>query len=613
MAKEVLEMEVKSNIKNVTKETDDLGKSIGKASDETKDLDKGLEETGKSGSKGFRAIGTAVKGFGMALKAAGIGLVIALFVSLKEALERNQKVMDTVNTIMGTISTTFNQVADVLVDVYDWVTKSSDRFDGLGKVMSGLMTLALTPLQLAFYGLKLGVQQLILAWEKSPLGGKDEGKIAELTLGITETKNSIIEVGKAALDAGKDIVNNFGDAIGEIGAMGEMAVKGISDISIKANYEQAKSTTAAANSSKLAEAAIQGLIEKYDRQAELQRQIRDAETKTFAERIAANQKLGEILDEQETKMLALADTRVASAALELSANKENVELQVAYQQALNDRAGVEAQVAGFRSEQMTNEVSLNKELIEIKKELGLAGLEGIDLELAELKTSYEAKLEMARKAGEDITAITAEYEAQQTEIIEAEAEKQKEIDQQVAAAKVDALKQGLEVIQSFMDVQAQQTENDYQAELEMAEGNADAIEGIEEKYDGIRREEAKKHQKMQIAMALVDTYQSAVSAYANAIKIPYVGLAMAPISAGLAVLAGLANVAMISKQPLGGGGGGGGGAPPATAQPPAPQMMSGAFELTGGEEVEPTRAYVVSDDITASQNGLEVIRRRATF
>ncbi len=613
MAKEVLEMEVKSNIKNVTKETDKLGKSIGKASDETKDLDKGLEETGKSGSKGFRAIGTAVKGFGMALKAAGIGLVIALFVSLKEALERNQKVMDTVNTIMGTISITFNQVADVLTDVYDWVTKSSDRFDGLGKVMSGLMTLALTPLQLAFYGLKLGVQQLILAWEKSPLGGKDEGKIAELTLGITETKNSIIEVGKAALDAGKDIVNNFGDAIGEIGAMGEMAVKGISDISIKANYEQAKATTAAANSSKLAEAAIQGLIEKYDRQAELQRQIRDDETKTFAERIAANQKLGEILDEQETKMLALADTRVASAALELSANKENVELQVAYQQALNDRAGVEAQVAGFRSEQLTNEVSLNKELIEIKKELGLAGLEGIDLELAELKTSYEAKLEMARKAGEDITAITAEYEAQQTEIIKAAAEEQEEIDQQVAAAKVDALKQGLEVIQSIMDVQAQQTENDYNNEIKMAEGNAEAIEGIEKKYDGIRREEAAKHQKMQIAMALVDTYQSAVSAYANAIKIPYAGLVMAPISAGLAVAAGLANVAMISKQPLGGGGGGGGGPDVTAPQTPAPQMMSGAFEMTGVVEPEPLRAFVVTDEMTSSQNQLANIRRRATI
>ena len=45
-----------------------------------------------------------------------------------------------------------------------------------------------------------------------------------------------------------------------------------------------KQTTAAANSSKLAEAQIQGLIEKYDRQAELQRQIRDDERKTFDER-----------------------------------------------------------------------------------------------------------------------------------------------------------------------------------------------------------------------------------------------------------------------------------------------------------------------------------------
>ena len=66
MAKEILEMEVKSNIESVTKDTDKLGKSIGKAVDETKDLDKGLEETGKSGSKGFKSIATAVKGFGMA-------------------------------------------------------------------------------------------------------------------------------------------------------------------------------------------------------------------------------------------------------------------------------------------------------------------------------------------------------------------------------------------------------------------------------------------------------------------------------------------------------------------------------------------------------------------
>jgi hypothetical protein len=52
---------------------------------------------------------------------------------------------------------------------------------------------------------------------------------------------------------------------------------------------------------------------------------------------------------------------------------------------------------------------------------------------------------------------------------------------------------------------------------------------------------------------------------------------------------------------------------PATSSTPAPQMMSGAFDLSGGLEPEPTRAYVVTDEMTNSQNQLANIRRRATI
>ena len=85
-------------------------------------------------------------------------------------------------------------------------------------------------------------------------------------------------------------------------------------------------------------ANLQGLVEKYDRQAELQRQIRDDETKSIEERIAANNKLGEILKEQQAAQLSLANTRVAAAQAELSANKGSVELQVALKEAENERA-----------------------------------------------------------------------------------------------------------------------------------------------------------------------------------------------------------------------------------------------------------------------------------
>ena len=549
-------MEVKSNIGELSKDTQAIIEAIKGAKKETKELSKETEGVGKSSAKSVSGVKKLTGAFGGLMKSLGVVAIVAsVFTTLKEALERNQKVMNAVNTVMTTVSTTFNQVANVLVDVYDWVTKSSDRFDGLTKVISGLMTIALTPLKLSFYAIKLGVEGAMLAWEDSFLGGGDEGKIAALRLSMAETANDIKEVGLAAIDAGKDIGNNIGDAIGEIGAIAEVAIDGISKISVKANYEQAKATTAAQNSSKLAEAQIQGLIEKNDLLSETQRQIRDDETKTFAERIAANKELGDILDKQEVDMMKLADTRVASAKLELDANKENIELQVAYQQTLNDRAGVEAQVAGFRSEQLTNEVSLNKELLETQNEVRAEGLSGLQRELEELKTAYELKKEMARKSGMDTTAIEKEFNKQKSLLIQ----------------------------------------ENVNTQVEAFSGLAGALSSL-----------AGENKALAVASAVIDTYVGANKAFAQG--------GVAGFATGAAIIAaGLNNVKTIMQTDVPNSGGGGGGGVSAPAAPPAPQMMSGAFELSGGVEPEPTKAYVVTDEMTNSQNQLANIRRRATI
>ena len=82
-------------------------------------------------------------------------------------------------------------------------------------------------------------------------------------------------------------------------------------------------------------------------------------------------------------------------------------------------------------------------------------------------------------------------------------------------------------------------------------------------------------------------------------------------AAAAAIVTGLANVQSIMQVQVPGGGGGGGMG--ASAQTPSPQMMSGTFELGGGQAPEPVQAYVVSDDITSNQNKLATIRRRATI
>jgi hypothetical protein len=117
---------------------------------------------------------------------------------------------------------------------------------------------------------------------------------------------------------------------------------------------------------------------------------------------------------------------------------------------------------------------------------------------------------------------------------------------------------------------------------------------------------AGENKELAAASAIIDTFAGANKALREGGGTP-IGF----IQAAAIIAAGLANVQKIYSTPLPNSSGGGGGiTAPAT---PAPQMMSGAFELSGGVEPEAFRAYVVTDEMTNSQNQLANIRRRATI
>jgi len=571
---EELNFNVKTNIEDAAKDAKKLGDNIEGAAKKT---DK-LEGATKKGEGGFKKLSTAVKGFGLALKAAGIGLVIAAFVALKEAIGKNQRVMDGVNAIMGTISLTFNQVVEVLIDVYDWVTDSTEKFDSLGKVIKGLITIQLAPLKMAFLAIKMGVQGAMLAWEDSFLGGKDPEKIKKLQADIKETANQMGTVAVAAFNAGKDIATNIGGAFTEVVDIYGETRKRMTKIDVKANHETSKAQIEARNNAIIAAAAQQGIVEQKDREAALQRKIRDDVRITFAERIEANKKLNTVLDEQEEAMLKNADLMIKAAKMERDANKGSVELQAAYIEALNERKAVLATIEGFREEQLMNEAGLELELAALKKQLFEAGLEGQELELVALKNAYDEKVEMARLAGEDITAITEKYKSDEAAI----------------------------------------NKKYSKEELKFSEMTQEQQLGIMSKTAGdlatILGEESAAGKAAAIAQATIQTYLGATKAFSSMSSIPVVGPALGAIAAAAAVAAGIANVKAIIATGDGGGsvpaapsGGGGGGATPSTT------VASGAFTLGEGEAPEPVQAFVVTDDMTNNQNKLANIRRRATI
>ncbi|MBD8349334.1 phage tail tape measure protein [Dysgonomonas sp. HGC4] len=92
----------------------------------------------------------------------------------------------------------------------------------------------------------------------------------------------------------------------------------------------------------------------------------------------------------------------------------------------------------------------------------------------------------------------------------------------------------------------------YEAQIKAAGNNSKKVKKLEEQRDRelaqANRDSENRSFKIQIAMALAQTAQSAINAYSSTAAIPIVGPALAPIAAGVATAAGLINVGAIKKQ-----------------------------------------------------------------
>jgi hypothetical protein len=439
MEKVVVELEAKTGKAEASlQDVVDAIKDINKATTESnKDTAKSLKEVEKSSSrtaKGIKRIGTAIK-------AAGLGLLLAAFSTLKEVFMQNQKAADFFNTSFEVVSIAFNDFVGFIVDNS---TKVTDFF----KSIFNDPKQALIDFADAF---KKNIQErfesyldtlgFLASAVKKVFSGDFAGALEDVKSAGKESLDVLTGVNDS-FDKSVDIVNSSADAISNYASKTVKAAKG--------NVELAKSA-------ELAAVKNQGLIEKYDRQAEQQRQIRDDESKSIEDRIKANDELAKILDKQEEAMLKNADIAVASAKAELDKNKENVQLQKAYQEALNERAGIEAQITGFRSEQQTNTNSLLREQKEIMNEIALFGKSERDKERLELEQQYEAnKLLIEKEITDDaekkerLLAAETDYKAQlkvlndgfDAEDLEAKqlkADKEAEIEQQKIAIKQNTL------------------------------------------------------------------------------------------------------------------------------------------------------------------------------
>ena len=550
-----VELEAKTDkaldeLKDLKKQIEDLNKSVTQFGNTA---EKQLDDVGKTAKKTSKVLGGISNLFKTAL---GAGLLVKAFDMLKDVFRSNQAVADVFSTTFETLSIAFNDFVNFLVN-------------NVGTVTGFFKSVFDDPLQ-SIKDLGSAIKNNIIERFNSMLdtvglAGKAVKQFFEGDFtGAAET----------AREASKEFVDVLTGVDGTVDKVGE----GITKVA-KATSNYVKETTNAATanvqlekSARLAETANQGLIEKYDRQAEQLRQIRDDESLSFEKRMKANDDLGKLLDKQEKKMIANADARVKQAEAELSKNKDNVDLQIAYQEALNEQAGIEAQITGFRSEQQTNTNSLLREQKDLTNELALIGKSEREIQRLELQQDYEAKKELIEREITDEAEKNERLLALQTDY----SNNTKKLDQEVENAKLEMAKQTL--------------------------GNISKAVG----------ENTKAGKAAAAAAALINTYQGITAELATKTATPFgFALKLANIAATAAI--GFKSVKDILKTDPKSTTGGSTTAPTSSGGRPTSEPLPPAFNIVGasdtnqlasaigGQSQQPVKAFVVSNDVSTAQ------------
>jgi hypothetical protein len=259
-------------------------------------------------------------------------------------------------------------------------------------------------------------------------------------------------------------------------------------------------------------------------------------------------------------------------------DKERLEKLLAERLALENLKGNQLLIA-----QQDNAEKVRQAIADDNKEV--IKLETVKID--KLKVLSNTKLENLQGS------LNAEVEAEKnaallkTQILEAQAVRAQKIDENANSFKVKSIQQGLEIVSSITELFGKKSEKQAKRAFQV-------------------------QKSAQVASALINTYQSATGAYASQfLPIPDPSSPVrGGIAAGLAVAAGLVNVAKISSQKFEGGsqGGGGGGAPAGGGgggQVQAPQFQtigtSGVNQLATLQQ-QPTKAYVVSGEVTSAQS-----------
>jgi len=566
-------------------QADKTADSINEIADTTKDIGKSAEDS----QKGIKGLGTGFKGLGVAIKAAGIGLLLAAMDILKELFDNNQKTVDFFNTTFNTLQVAFS-------DFSKFISAN------IGGIADFFQTIFENPVE-SIKALGEGIKNNIIERFQSML--EVLGFVGEaMKKFFTGDFKGALDSVKAAGTEMVDVLTGVDDSAKKIAEGTTKAAKAISNYVVE-TVKQGQAMTETNKQAEIAEVLAQGLIEKYDLQAEKLRQVRDDERFTIEERIKANNDLKEVLEEQENAMLENAQRILDAKARQLTLDENNIEFQKEYLAAQNELIGVQAQVAGFRSEQLMNEMALQRELfdLDISKAENAQEVAEIEAEAAiEAETNLKKQLTLEEELNKKLyDSRLASLELQKSQYKEG-TQAYQDMVSEINILNAERTAQEGEEIRKRTELERAARE----ANLQIASDALGVLMSFNELYDEEDEAAAKKafdrNKKLQIGQAVINTAQGVMAQLA----VPQDALTGANFAkAAIVAATGAAQIAKIRSTEFEFAGDSGVDTGGLSAPSTSPQFnivgASGQNAILESLQANPMRAYVVGSDVTSQQ------------
>ena len=581
---EVNTKDAQKSLKGLEKGVDDVNKEVKETSKSTQQMGGTLDKvTGGAVSKfnsfkgALTSVTTGFKSLKVAIIATGIGALLIAVTALGQAFTRSEEGQNKFAKILGVIGSVTGNLLDLLADLGESIISVFENpkqalIDFKNAFIENITNRFTSALDTVGF-LGKAIKKVFSGDFK---GALEDAKSAGSSYidSLTGVKNTIDKTTESVKSFNKEIVDDAKAA--------------------------AKIADQRANAEKAARKLIVERAQAEQDIARLREKAVNKEKFTAEERIAFLEEAGKISEDLAAKETAVAKLRLQAKLTENSLTKSNKD-------DLNEAAQLEASVIQLETQRLNLQKRLSTELLTARREASAQAKKDAKEEPVVVDEKLKKILEIQKAYTQKQQDLEAETEIQKIQL-----EKERKLKElkdleatYIQKAQIAAFYENK--IQDVKDKNAKQDEELGKLRTQQALGDA---KNTFNQIAQLAGKDSKVGKAMAIASATISGVQGVMNAYTTAQKSPITAAfpAYPTIQASLAGLVAAKNIAAIkSINPSGGGGGsiptqssGGGSTPPAfnvVGQSGETQLA----DAIGSQTQRPSRAYVVSNDVTTAQ------------